>query len=30
LNEVKASALRRWQVLKAYSLRANHPFYGWL
>jgi len=30
LNEEKASALRRWLALKAYSRRANHPFYGWL
>lgn len=25
LNKVKASVLRRWPVLKAYSLRSNHP-----
>ena len=29
LNKEKASALRRWPVSKAYSLRGNHPFDGW-
>lgn len=29
MNKVKASALRRWPVTEAYSLRANRPFDGW-
>ena len=30
LNIVKASAFRRWPVIKAFSLCGNHPFDGWL
>jgi hypothetical protein len=30
LDEGKASALRRWLILSAFSRRANHPFHGWL
>lgn len=29
LDKGKANALRRWQVEKAYSLSAYHPFEGW-
>ena len=29
MNKVKARALRREPVKQAYSLRANHPLYGW-